>query len=153
MAALDRALALAEVDDVAVRIGEHLHLDVPGILEIALDVDGRVGEVRLPLALGGLERARDAVGALDELEPLPPPPEAALSAIGQPISLPISIAWSAVSTGSVVPGTMGTPAACIAVRAAVFFPISSMASAGGPIHVSPASSTARANSAFSARKP
>ncbi len=45
-----------------------------------------------------------------------------MSAIGQPISLPISIASSAVSTGSVVPGTMGTPAACIAARAAVFVP-------------------------------
>ena len=39
---------------------------------------------------------------------------------------------------------IGTPAFFIAVRAAVLFPISSMAAGGGPIHTSPASSTARA---------
>ena len=48
---------------------------------------------------------------------------------------------------------IGTPAACIAWRARVFEPISSIAAGGGPIHVSPASSTARANAAFSARNP
>src|SRR5581483_5699757 len=54
---LDRAVALAEMDDVAVRVREHLHLDVPRILEVALDVDRGVGEVRLPLARRRLERA------------------------------------------------------------------------------------------------
>ena len=57
MAALDRAVALAEVDDVAVGVREHLHLDVPRVLEVALDVDRRVGEVRLALAPRGRERA------------------------------------------------------------------------------------------------
>jgi hypothetical protein len=48
---------------------------------------------------------------------------------------------------------IGTPAACIRARAAVLRPISSIASGGGPIQVTPASSTARANPAFSARNP
>ena len=48
VAALDRAVALAEVDDVAVPVGEHLHLDVARILEVALDVDGR-----RPVVAGG----------------------------------------------------------------------------------------------------
>ena len=48
---------------------------------------------------------------------------------------------------------IGTPASRIAARAAVFEPISSIAAGGGPIHVRPASSTVRANAAFSARKP
>ena len=48
---------------------------------------------------------------------------------------------------------IGTPAACIAVRASVFEPISSIASLGGPIQTRPAASTERAKSAFSARKP
>jgi len=39
-----------------VGVREHLHLDVARILEVALDVDRRVGEVRLPFALRGLER-------------------------------------------------------------------------------------------------
>ena len=57
VAALDRAVALAEMDDVAVRVGEHLHLDVPRVDDQLLDVDVRVREVRLPLAPRGLERA------------------------------------------------------------------------------------------------
>jgi hypothetical protein len=46
---LDRAVALAEVDHVVVSVRQHLHLDVPGVLEVALDVHDRVGEVRLSL--------------------------------------------------------------------------------------------------------
>ena len=65
----------------------------------------------------------------------------------------IFCASSTVSTGSVVPGTIGTPASCISSRALVFEPIASMASAGGPMKTMPASSQARAKAAFSARKP
>ena len=54
---------------------------------------------------------------------------------------------------SVEPGTIGTPAASMISRARVFEPIISIASGGGPIQVIPASSQARAMSAFSARKP
>src|SRR3954462_13732712 len=57
MAALDRAVALAEMDDIAVSIREHLHFHVPRVLEVALYVDRSVREVGLAFALGGLERA------------------------------------------------------------------------------------------------
>ena len=69
--------------------------------------------------------------------------------------MPSAIRWaSAVSaTPSVTPGTMGTPAASIRARAAVFEPMESMASAGGPMNVMPSASQARANGAFSARNP
>ena len=62
-------------------------------------------------------------------------------------------ASSIVATGSVVPGTIGTPASAISSRARVFEPIASIADAGGPMNVIPASSSAAANAAFSARKP
>ena len=62
-------------------------------------------------------------------------------------------ASSTVSTGSVVPGTIGTPASRMSSRARVFDPIASIASGGGPMNVTPASPHARAKSAFSARKP
>ncbi len=84
---------------------------------------------------------------------MPPPPARALTSSGQPISSPMATSSSAEAIGSVVPGMIGTPAACIAARARVLEPISSIASGGGPIQVSPASSTSRANAAFSARKP
>ncbi len=72
---------------------------------------------------------------------------------GYPISAPSSITPSTVTTGSVAPGMIGTPAAAITARASVFEPINSIAAGGGPIHVRPASSTDRANAAFSARNP
>ena len=52
-----------------------------------------------------------------------------------------------------MPGTIGTPAACIRWRAPILEPIASIASGGGPIQTMPASSQARAKAAFSARNP
>ena len=49
-------------------------------------------------------------------------------------------ASSIVSTGSVVPGTIGTPASCMSSRARVFDPIASIAEAGGPMNTVPLSS-------------
>ena len=53
VAALDRALALAQVHDVAVMIAEDLELDVARRLEILLDVDVADAERRLGFALRG----------------------------------------------------------------------------------------------------
>jgi hypothetical protein len=58
-----------------------------------------------------------------------------------------------VATGSVVPGTIGTPASRISSRARVLEPIASIALAGGPMKTTPASTHACAKPAFSARKP
>ncbi len=55
--------------------------------------------------------------------------------------------------GSRVPGTTGTPASTATRRAEVFSPMSAIVSLRGPMKTIPASSQARANSAFSARKP
>lgn len=53
VAALERALALAEVDDVAVAVGEHLDLDVPGPVDPPLHQEGVVAEGGAGLAPGG----------------------------------------------------------------------------------------------------
>ena len=60
VAALDRAVALAERDDVAVRVGEDLDLDVARPLEIALAEDRVVAERRACLAPRRGERVRRA---------------------------------------------------------------------------------------------
>ena len=68
---LERAVALAEVDRRAVRVGQHLDLDVPRILDVLLDVDRRVGEVGLALAPRGLERAPGLGRRGDDLHAAP----------------------------------------------------------------------------------
>ena len=52
MAALQRAVALAEVDGVAVLVGQHLELDVARVAEVFFEVHGVVAEGRLGLAAG-----------------------------------------------------------------------------------------------------
>src|ERR1043165_5706839 len=56
MPPLDRAFALAEVDEVAVMVAEHLELDVTGVLEILLDVDVADAERRFGFALRGAQQ-------------------------------------------------------------------------------------------------
>ena len=68
--ALDRAVTFAQVNDVAVRVREDLDFNVPRVFEVALDVDVRVGEVRLALAACGLVRAVGLARAGYDLEPL-----------------------------------------------------------------------------------
>ena len=85
---------------------------------------------------------------------MPPPPPAAFTATGKPIDSAMTFRASAtVSTGSVVPGTIGTPAFSMSSRAFVLEPMASIALAGGPMKTIPASSHARAKGAFSARNP
>ena len=56
VATLQRAVALAEVDHIAMAIGDDLNLDVPGLLEIFLHVDGIVAERRLRFSASRRER-------------------------------------------------------------------------------------------------
>ena len=70
VAALDRAVALAEVHDVAVAVGQHLDLDVARVRQVALEVDGRVGEELLALARGALEGVLELVRLQRDAEAL-----------------------------------------------------------------------------------
>ena len=70
VAALDRAVALAEVDDAALRVGEDLDLYVPRVLQVSLEVDGRVAEEPLALAGGALEGLLELVLALGDAKAL-----------------------------------------------------------------------------------
>src|SRR2546421_1629738 len=63
MTPLDRALALVQVDDAALRVAEDLDLDVAWRLEIALDVDLGAAEGALRAPGGGRERAGKLAGA------------------------------------------------------------------------------------------
>ena len=71
MTSLQRALALAESHDAARRVAEHLHLDVPRVLDVELGVDRLVGEERPRLAACPFESGRDLRLAPDDPHSLP----------------------------------------------------------------------------------
>ena len=66
MAALRRAVALADPHAVAVGVGDDLHLHVPGPGEVALDVALRPAEALQRLGLRRLERRRRLFGGLHD---------------------------------------------------------------------------------------
>ena len=74
-------------------------------------------------------------------------------ATGQPNSSPKATTSSPDSRNSVVPGTPSTPASWAAMRLDTLSPMTSMASGGGPMKVTPRSVIARAKSVFSEKKP
>ena len=62
MAALQAAVALEKVHDVAVPVGQDLHLDVTRVEHRLLEIHRRVSERRLRLAAGRLDRLRQCGG-------------------------------------------------------------------------------------------
>ena len=106
VAALDRAVALAEVDDVAVAVGEDLDLDVAR--DRAGSARGRrcASEKNFsPSRAAPSKAASSSDSSSATRKPLPPPPPAALTATGKPMSSAMILrASSTVATGSVVPG-------------------------------------------------
>ena len=137
------------------RVGQHLHLHVARVGQVALDVDGGVGEELLALAARALEGVLELVGVERHAEALAAAAARGLDRdrVADGVVDDLAGVVDASPPGSVVPGTIGTPAACISSRARVFDPMASIAEAGGPMNTTPASSQARAKAAFSARKP
>ena len=74
-------------------------------------------------------------------------------AMGRPTSSANAMTSAAPATGPGVPGASGAPTFSATARAVTLSPRDSIASGDGPIQMSPAFCTARAKSAFSARKP
>ena len=72
---------------------------------------------------------------------------------GHPTSVPKATTSSGEVNGSERPGTPATPAASAAMRELILSPITSIASGGGPMKVTPRSVMARAKSVFSEKKP
>ena len=70
VSSLHRAIALEEVDRVAVRVGEHLDLDVAGRGQVFLDQHAIVAEAGFRFALRGSERRGEVGGTLDDLHSL-----------------------------------------------------------------------------------
>ncbi len=72
--------------------------------------------------------------------PLPPPPAADLIINGNPIfDAIVTISSSLRIPSPSVPGTTGTPAFCIMLRATILSPIAAIALGVGPTKINPAS--------------
>ena len=132
-------------------VGQHLHLDVAWAVEVALDEDAVVPERGARLALRGLERAGELAAAA---------PRASLAATArnrlddrrEPV---LGAEGADVLERRLALGTrdVGTPASRAHAFARALSPMRSIASAGGPTQVRPASATARANAGVSDRNP
>ena len=153
VAALQRALALTEVEDMAVGVGEHLDLDVARPLQVALGKHAAVAEGGVGLAPGGRQRALELGLLADDPHPLAAATRERLDHDRKAVLGGESGDLVASASAPPVPGTTGTPASTASCLARPLSPISAIASGGGPTQVSPAAATAAAKCVFSLRKP
>jgi len=153
VAALHGAVALAEMDDVAVLVAEDLHLDVLRARNVFLEKDGRVAECALGLALRLVEQRRKVAGFLDDAHAAAAAAEGRLDDEREADRFRDLHRLLAIGDGLLGAGQVGTPIFCARARAAVLSPIKSSNSARGPTKMMPAFSQARAKFAFSDRKP
>jgi hypothetical protein len=82
MAPLNRALSFPQVNEAAVRVAQHLDLDVPRPVEVTLEVDAAVAERLRRLAARRLDAVARASGDSMTRIPFPSPPAAAFSSTG-----------------------------------------------------------------------
>ena len=82
VAALHGAVALAQVDRVAVAVGQHLELHVPGPLQELLHIHRVVAEGRVASVLVMPMAVTRAASLCTTRMPRPPPPPAALMITG-----------------------------------------------------------------------
>ncbi len=83
VAALQRAVALAQMDHMAMAVGQDLDFDMARLLEILLHIDGVVAERGLGFGAGLRQREGQFASALARtFMPRPPPPAVALISTG-----------------------------------------------------------------------
>ena len=153
VAALHRAVALEEVQHGAGGVGEHLHLDVPRVDHRLLEVERRVAERGVGLALGRLERLAQRRGVVDPAHAAPAAAGDGLDEHREADALGRRGQGVEVGRRARRCARVGSPAARAAVMARDLLPVRCSAEAGGPMKVIPLASQASASSGFSERKP
>ena len=153
VAALHRAIALVQVDDVAVVVAENLHFDVLGAGNVFFEEDGGIAEGAAGFVWASSSRRARSAALCTTRMPRPPPPKAALMMRGKPISCGDLQRFAAVGDGLLRAG-QGGHAEFLGQGAGGGFVAHHVEHSGrGPTKVMPASAQARANSAFSDRNP
>ena len=137
-AALHRALAFVEVDDVTLVVPHHLDLDVTWPDEELLQVERPVPERRLRLLFGDVDRLAQLLLVLRHPDAPPAPACGRFDHHGVPDLAAVLTAASPEDDSS-EPGTTGTSASFAMRLAADLLPILSIASADGPMNSIPAS--------------
>jgi hypothetical protein len=153
VAALQRAVALAEMDGVALAVAEHLELDMARVAEIFLDIDGVVAERALRLGARLADLALELVLGADDLHAAPAAARGRLddhriAGLGGDRARLLE-----PSTGPSEPGTSGRPSLAAVRLASTLSPITRICSGLGPIQMMLWLSTISAKRAFSERKP
>ena len=134
VASLQRAVAFAQVDGMALPVAEDLDLDVPRLLQVFFQIDRVVAEGGLglgPRAWTARWRGSSAVSA--SFMPRPPPPDAALTSTGKPILAATARPSSSVVMAPSEPGTQGMPRLIAVFLASILSPMMRMCSAFGPM--------------------
>ena len=152
MPPLDRAIALAERDYIAVLVAENLYFDMPRMREIFFDENPPVAECRRRFARSRFQSALELRGFGDDAHPASASSRGSLDQdriSGDCAANSRAAEISAVS----IPGTTGTPAATAIRRAATLSPSAAITSGRGPTNTICASAAACANSGRSERNP
>ncbi len=154
MAALRGAVALEQVQRIAVRVGEDLHLDVAGAVEIAFDQHAVVAEGGSGFLARGGEGGGEVGGRVTTRMPAPAAAGDGLDDDGKADARGLIGQQRGVLRFAVVAGQHAArPLRRISVLAADFEPIARIADAGGPTKTTPAAAQASAKAGFSERKP
>ena len=153
VAPLDGAVALAEEEHVAARVGDDLRLDVVGPVDVALQEHLGAPEVRLRLARRAAERLLELLGVAHDVHALAAAAERRLHEEREPDPLGLLLRLADVDRlgragddrHAAAVGRRPEPPPCR--------PSARSPRAEGPTNVNPASSTAWAKCARSARNP
>ena len=138
VATLDRAVALAQVDDRPVLVGGDLHLDVAGRGDESLDVEALVAERGARLAAGQASRPSSSSGSRGQLDPAAAPAARRLQQqrVADSSRRPSGAASPSRPRGRAGPARRRAPPR---PRARSLSPPSSITSAGGPTKMRPCS--------------
>ena len=131
MTPLHGAVALVEMDDVAVAVAQDLHFDVAGAAHVALQEHGVVSEGGAGLEPRLFQQAREIGGTLDHAHTAAAAAERSLDDQREADPVRDLRRFRGVRDGRSVPGTTGMPVRMASWRAAVLSPSSSSSSAFG----------------------
>ena len=132
------------MDDAAVRVAQHLDLDVAGVADVALDEDAAVAEGRSASPEAWAQAPASSLGGLDPAHAAPAAAAGRLEQhrVADPLGDRARPPPRVATTSE--PSLIGTPSSRASARAVALSPLRRIASAEGPTKAIPSSSQAAA---------